>query len=91
VNLKFNVVNRNYGGTKNVSLKISAGSSKSYLTTVVSALDINRLGEFTVPISSSLLKKGATNYIKLYGNNITPTGYGTNPPNFKINSISLSN
>ncbi len=91
VNLGFNVIYKNYRGTKNVLLKISAGKSSTALVVVNPSLEINRLGAFTVPISSSLFTPGVTNYIQIYGTNITPVGYGTNPPNFKINSISLKN
>lgn len=87
---KFNVNYRNYGVSKNVLLRVSAGKSTTSLTVLNSSLDINRLGEFSVIIPKSLFAQGATNYIQLYGTNITPIGYGTNPPNFKISSISLN-
>ena len=88
--LKFNVINKNYGGTKDVQLQVSAGSNTSALG-LVGTTPITTLGINTIAINSSLFKKGAVNYIKLYGTNITPTGYGYNPPNFKIDSIGLYN
>ena len=89
LNLVFDVPFRNYGNTKDVVLRVSAGKSTTSLVTINAGLVINRLGTFTVPISSSLFKAGTASYIQLYGTNITPIGYGTNPPNFKISSIAL--
>jgi hypothetical protein len=89
VNLTFLVIYRNYRNTPNVILRVSAGKAGSALTVVNPSLSIGKLGTFTVPISSSRFTAGATNYIELYGTNITPIGYGTNPPNFKISTIAL--
>jgi hypothetical protein len=90
LDLKFYVIYKDYGYTPNVKLKISAGSSLTSLTVVEPSLEIDDLGEFSVRIPTSYFKQGVTNYIQLYGNNITPIGTGRNPPNFKINSISLN-
>ena len=87
--LKFNVTYRNYGVSKDVLLRISAGSSTA-LTVVNPSLAIDATGLFQVMIPTSYFKQGTTNYIQLYGTNITPIGYGKNPPNFKISSIELS-
>lgn len=88
--LEFNVYFRNYNNSTNVVLQISAGKTKTSLTIVNPALEINDLGKFTVLIDSNLFQKGAINYIKVYGTNVTPIGYGTNPPNFKISYIMLN-
>jgi len=60
------------------------------LTLIESSLEINRLGEFSVTIDPNLFQKEVLNIIRLFGTNISPVGYGTNPPNFKMNRISLT-
>jgi hypothetical protein len=90
LSFNFNVVYKNWATSKNVLLKVSAGSLTSSLKVIDSNLEINKLGLFTINIPKSNFVQGVTNYIQLYGNNITPVGYGTNPPNFKIDSISLT-
>jgi len=90
LDLKFYVINMNYRNTPNVKLKVSAGSSTASLAVVDPAFEIDTLGELSVRIPTSYFKQGATNYIQLFGTNITPIGTGRNPPNFKINSISLN-
>lgn len=87
--LNFDVIYRNYGVSKDVLLKISAGGSTT-LKVVNPSLDINKTGPYQVLIPTNYFTQGTTNYIQLYGTNITPVGYGTNPPNFKIDSIGLS-
>ena len=89
--LQFNVIWRNYGVSQDVLLQISAGKIKSSLAVIKPGLDINQTGPFRVLIDSGLFQKGAANYIKFFGTNISPIGYGTNPPNFKINYIALKN
>ena len=88
--LEFNVIFGNYGGVENVLLEVSAGKSINDLTLIEPSIEIDGLRTFSILIDSSVFQKGSTNYIKLYGTNISPVGYGQNPPNFKIDYISLS-
>ena len=80
LDLKFYVVYKDYGYTPNVKLRVSAGSSTASLAVVDPAFEIDDLGELSVRIPTSYFKQGVTNYIQLYGTNITPIGTGRNPP-----------
>jgi hypothetical protein len=88
--LKFNVISKNDLNNTNVLLKLTTGISTFNLKLVNPGLEINRLGEFSVIIPKSNFTQGTTNYIQLYGTNITQVGTGKTPPNFKIDSISLN-
>jgi hypothetical protein len=88
---EFHVTGLNYQGTENVRLEISCGSNLNNLSVIESDLEINQIGSFSVLFDANLLQNGVTNFIKVYGKNISPIGYGYNPPNFKINYVALIN
>ncbi len=86
---EFDVSYRNYGTSQNVILEVAAGRSLSAMAPINSNLEINKLGTYTVIIPKSYFTQGTTNYITVYGKNIAPIGYGTNPPNFQTVSVRL--
>ncbi|MBI5061549.1 MAG: hypothetical protein HZB67_04520, partial [Candidatus Aenigmarchaeota archaeon] len=87
-NFEFSVPFKNYGTLEDPILTISAGNGNN-LSIMVRNYTLDRLGTYTFVINSSVFKPGTENYINVYGVNINPIGYGTNPPNFQWSWISM--
>lgn len=82
IRFSFNVSYRNHLQSTDALLRISAGTNPESLIVVANSIQIDRVGIFSVAIDPSYFAVGADNYIELYGVNVEPVGYGTNPPNF---------
>ena len=72
-----------------VELDVYAGTNINNLKPVVQGYKITKSGPHTFTIPSSSFYLGAQNFIRVFGRNVKPIGYGENPPNCRFGMFRL--
>lgn len=85
----FEVTSKDYDADELVELDIYAGTNINNLKTVSQKIKIDHSGFYKLNIPSTYFYLGSQNFIKVYGPNVKPIGYGENPPNCRFGSFKL--
>lgn len=80
----FEIIAKDYDADEQVEIDLYAGTSINNLKTIAQGIKIIRTGVFSFKIPSTNFYLGSQNFIKIFGRNVRPTGYGENPPNCRF-------
>ena len=86
---EFEVISNDYESDEPVELDIYAGTNINNLKAVAQGINIMKKGKYAIPLPSSLFYLGSQNFIKVFGRNVRPIGYGNNPPNCRFGAFRL--
>lgn len=85
----FEIISKDYDVDELVELDIYAGTNINNLKTVAQKIKIDHAGFYKLRIPSTQFYLGSQNFIKIFGQNVRPIGYGENPPNCRFGSFKL--
>ncbi|MBI4972129.1 MAG: hypothetical protein HZC17_09940 [Candidatus Omnitrophica bacterium] len=85
----FEIISKDYDVDELVELDVYAGTNINNLKTIAQKIKIDHAGFYKINIPSTQFYLGSQNFVKIYGSNVRPIGYGENPPNCRFGSFKL--
>lgn len=86
----FEITSKDYNVEEMVEMDVYSGTNLNNLKTVAQGVKIERMGTYSFTIPSTNFYLGSQNFIRIFGRNVRPIGYGENPPNCRFGLFKLS-